>query len=346
MDKAYRVAFFTKHKRKTLYTTYVIRALERIGCTVRRVNMAAVRRYLGRYLADKIVRRYVDSFRPDAVVIFSGDIQDETFEHLRARFKTGLLLDDYFPTDAPVTRFIKKADVFFHTMTGQLEEYRAAGARHAVYLHSGVDPDWHRRSAPLEAFASDVAFIGAAVYPDRIDLIKTLLKEFDIKVYGAGWHKFDIRPARDRIAVKQFSTVCSSAKVILGIDKTADRELYFSNRTWFVLGCGGFLVTRYVPGLESIFANHKHLVWYRDTAEAVDQIRFYLRHDAARERIANAGHEFSHQNYPFDRMASNMVEVLFRGGVPRPLTDPGPSLERGANGATRASEGVVDAQAS
>jgi spore maturation protein CgeB len=330
MKHDYRVAFFTKHKRKTLYTTYVIRALRRIGCEVRRVNMAAVRRYVGRSLADKIVRRYVDSFKPDAVVIFSGDIQDETFEHFHGRVRTGLLLDDYFPTDAPVTRFIKRVDVFFHTMTGQLEEYRAAGARHPVYLHSGVDPDSHRRSAPRKAFSSDVAFIGAAVYPDRIDLIKTLHREFDIKIYGSGWRKLGIRPARDRIGVKQFSRVCASARIMVGIDKAADRELYFSNRTWFVLGCGGFLITRYVPGLESIFANHKHLVWYRDTEEALDQIRFYLRENGLRRKIADTGHEYVHTHYPFDRMASNMVEVLFRDREPRPLTDPGPGLERGA----------------
>jgi spore maturation protein CgeB len=272
----------------------------------------------------------VDSFRPDAIVIFSGDIQDETFDHFHGRIKTALLLDDYFPIEAPVTRYIKRVDVFFHTMTGQLEEYRAAGTRHAVYLHSGVDPDWHVRSTPSRAFASDVAFVGGAVYPDRIDLIKTLHKEVDLKIYGSGWRKFDIQPARDRIAVKDFSRVCASAKIIVGIDKAADRELYFSNRTWFVLGCGGFLLTRYIPGLERIFANHKHMVWYRDSEEALDQIRFYLKNDAFRKRIASTGHDYVHTHYPFDRMASNMVDVLFHDRAPRPLTDPGPSLQRGA----------------
>lgn len=332
MNRRHRIAFFTKHKRRTLYTSYIIRALRRVGCDVCRVNMAATRRYLGRPLADKVVRRHVDRFRPDAVVVFSGDIQDETFAHFHGRVKTALLLDDYSAIDAPVTRFIKQVDVFFHTMTGQLEEYRAVGARKAVYVHSGVDPDWHRRSSPHRPFSSDVAFIGAAVYPDRLDLIRTLRRDFDLKIYGAGWSKLGIRPTRECIGVDQFSRVCASSKVVIGIDKTADKELYFSNRTWFVLGCGGFLITRYVPGLELIFANHKHLVWYRNTEEAVDQIRFYLGQDGLRKRIAGTGHEFVHTYYPFDRMASNMVGVLFHDRAPRPLTDPGPDLPRGGIG--------------
>lgn len=330
MGKRHRIAFFSKSKSRTMYTTYVIRALRRIGCDVRHINMGTIRRYVGRSLADKLVRSYLDRFEPDAIIVFSADIQDETFDYFCGRVKTGLLLDDTFPIDSPVIRFIRRVDVFFLTMTGQLEAYRAAGAKRAVFLHNGVDPDHHRRSTPHRSFASDVAFIGGAHYPDRIDLIKTLHDEFDLKVYGPGWQKFGIQPARHRIGVKQFSRVCASTKIIVGIDISADLELCFSNRTWFVLGCGGFLITRYVPGLELLFANHKHMVWYRDKEEAGDQVRFYLRHDALRERIASTAYEFVHTHYPFDRMASNMVDVLFHGREPQPLTDPGPSLDRGA----------------
>ena len=41
-----------------------------------------------------------------------------------------------------------------------------------------------------------------------------------------------------------------------------DVELYFSNRTWLTLGCGGFLLTRYVPSLEELFDNDGALDLY------------------------------------------------------------------------------------
>ncbi len=324
-----RLAFFSKSKRRTLYTHFIIRALERCGCDVLHVNMIAYRRFVGRRLADCVVSRHVEGFQPDALIVFSSDIQPRTFDALRRRFPTALLLDDCFELDAPVTERILKVDVFFHTMTGMLEEYRSLGVRRPVYLHSGVDPEAHRRVASDRRYASDVAFIGKAIYPARIELMKRLDAEFDFRAYGRGWDAHGLRGARPGIGVREFRRVCASAKVVVGIDKTDQRELYFSNRTWFVLGSGGFLLTRYVPGLERLFANHRHLAWFRSPDEAVSQITHYLQHDERRQLIADAGQAFVHEHYPFDRMARNMLKVLFESGEPDPLTDPGASLKCG-----------------
>ncbi len=328
MSERYRIAFFTKHKRRTLYTTYIIEALRRSGCDVRRINMRALCRYVGRSLADKITRRYVDRFSPDACVIFSTDIQDETLDYLRDRVRTAILLDDCFEVNTPHTEMLIRVDIFFHTSTGQFDEYRAAGVRRPVYLHSGVDPDYHRRVKASGRFAGDVAFIGKAFGAERIEFIQRLSRDLKLEVYGAGWRQHGVTSARESVGVRDFARICASAKIVVGIDKTANQELYFSNRTWFVLGCGGFLLTRYIPGLETVFANHTHLVWYRDAEQAVDLARYYLGADAERSRIARHGYEFVHEHYPFDRMANNMIEVLFRDGQPEPLTDPGPSLDR------------------
>jgi hypothetical protein len=154
-------------------------------------------------------------------------------------------------------------------------------------------------------------------------------REFDLKLYGRGWQGSELSAARESVEPKQFAQICTSAKIILGIDSTTDMELYFSNRTWFVLGSGGFLLTRYVKGLEKIFANHRHLVWFRDPEDALAQIRFYLAHDELRRKIARDGHEFVHRMYPNERMAETMLRVLFEDAEPPPLTDPGPSFESG-----------------
>jgi hypothetical protein len=335
---AHRILFFSKRKRRTLYTSFIVAALRRIGCEVVHVDLGARRRWLGRALADRSVRSLAGRFRPDAALVFSKDILEETFDWLGERMQTAVLLDDYFPLDHPVTSLAKRSDVFFHTMEGQLEEYRAAGVRNPVYVHSGVDPERHRRVAPSSRHASDLAFIGKAAYPERIDLITRLHADFDIRVYGRGWREYGIAAQKAEIALPEFRKVCASARIIVGSDKTADRELYFSNRTWFVLGCGGFLLTRYVPGLERLFANHEHLCWFHDADEARELARFYLAQEDARRTIAEAGHRFAHAHYPFDRMARNLVRVLFEGGVPEPLTDPGPG--RSPGGSPRESKGA------
>ena len=47
------------------------------------------------------------------------------------------------------------------------------------------------------------------------------------------------------------------SKIMLGIDVTDQLEGCFSNRTWITLGCGGFLLTRYIPGLGKNFYQQK-----------------------------------------------------------------------------------------
>lgn len=326
-----RIVFFTKHKKKTLYTIYVIRALRRLGCTVKHINPRTYARWLGDAFAQKMVRRAVDRFKPDVVFVFSNDIFKETLEYFASKYTTAHLLDDDFPVDTPLTEKIKLCDLFFHTQKGRLEEYRAAGVKRPTYVPSGVDPDTHQPGRRRECFVSDVAFMGKAIYPDRLELLTALAPEVDMKVYGAGWQKSDtgITAAREGVGPKEFAEICTSAKIVLGIDKTAEKELYFSNRTWFALGSGGFLLTRYVDGLERVFANHVHLVWFTDPADALAQIRFYLAHDDLRQKIAKTGHEFVHRMYPNDRMAESMLRVLFEDAEVPPLTDPGPSFESG-----------------
>lgn len=328
-----KIAFFGKSKSRTLYTTFVMRGLERQACRVWHINPNTLRRWLGPKLANLWICRALRRYQPDAVVIFSGDIQMNTLDYLvesQLTPRIAFLLDDYFSVDAPVTDKIRKGDFFFHTTPSQLEEYRMAGVKRPVYVHSGVDPDIHYKGRPKAEYMSDVAFVGGAVYEHRIDLIRTLSEQVDLKLYGPGWWDKGLPSVTERLEVPGFRRLCRSAKIILGVDKTHERELYFSNRTWFVLGCGGFLLTRYVPGLEKIFANHKHLVWFHSDKEAVEQIRFYLGHPGTCDAIARAGHEFAHGFYPFDRMARNMIDVMFHDREPLPLTDPGKSFASGS----------------
>jgi spore maturation protein CgeB len=224
---------------------------------------------------------------------------------------------------------MKMVDVSFQTQRGHLEESRKSGVKKPIYVPSGVDLDFHQFVPPDNAFEGDVAFIGKGYFNTRVDLIEAVDRKFALKVYGQRWEETAIKPARNEIGVADFRRVCSSTKIILGIDKATELELYFSNRTWFVLGHGGFLLTRYINGLEQLFANHEHLVWFKDIEECCDLIRFYLAHDDLRKKIAGTGQAFAHEVYPNERMAEFMLRTLFEGETLEPLTDPGPGFESG-----------------
>ncbi len=317
-----RIAFFSKRKSRTLYTQYIQSALEREGAKTFTIRVHRLSSHFGRTLARILVRLYLALIRPDLIFVFSGDIFADLLDQCATRYRTMLLLDDFFPVEGSLLEKAKKVDVFVHTMRGQLAEYSAAGVKRAVFIPSGVDPERHRIVPPGVFYRSDCAFIGKAIYQDRIELIESLTGKFDVAVYGAGWEDHGITPRLPDVDVPHFRRICSTAHIVIGIDKTHEYELYFSNRTWFVLGCGGFLLTRYVPCLEEMFVNHHHLVWFKDTAEAHELIEHYLARPRERVKIAGAGHRFVHRNYPFDRMAQEILGVVMDGREPAPLVDP------------------------
>jgi spore maturation protein CgeB len=74
------------------------------------------------------------------------------------------------------------------------------------------------------------------------------------------------------------------------------------------MACGAFFIQRYTPGLETIFDNHEHLVWYRTEEELVSLIEHYLDEPVERERIANKGRKLVTSAFTYDRAVTRIIE--------------------------------------
>ena len=96
-------------------------------------------------------------------------------------------------------------------------------------------------------------------------------------------------------------------QVVLGINTVNTVDRYFSNRTFLTLASGGFHLTHYVPGLETMFQNHRHLVWYRDDEECLDLLDHYLPREDARQEIANAGRLWTRRRYGMRRQVRKIL---------------------------------------
>jgi spore maturation protein CgeB len=96
----------------------------------------------------------------------------------------------------------------------------------------------------------------------------------------------------------------------LGTNTTNSVERYFSNRTFITLASGGFHLTHYVPGLETMFENRKHLVWYNTEEECFLLIDYYLRRPALRRKIAREGRDWVRRRYGMRRQVSRMLRLI------------------------------------
>ena len=175
----------------------------------------------------------------------------------------------------------------------------------------GCDRDAHRIIATRnKKWAAEVAFVGRPHQENRVTMLQAINQKFDLKTWGARWQEYDLTCLKTRIYPAEYAKICYATKISLGCDQSFELEGYFSNRTWITLGCGGFLLTNYTPGLEDIFTKGKHLEWYHDEAECLELIAYYLKHEQRRKQIAQNGYEFAHTHRTYDVVMDEIISHI------------------------------------
>jgi hypothetical protein len=258
---------------------------------------------------------------PDVFCLVKGDgIFPETLREIKKNTHLCFRYMDS-PIKGWIVRLAKVSDSVFITAGGLVEKYKNLGIRNVFHLWEGCDPRIHRYVAPdSPEYSCDVAFVGVNKAGRRKLLRRVREAGFDLKIWGRNWPK-DFPAEKEWIEPEEFAKVCSSAKIVLGLNDNNSIPDYFSDRTFLTLACRGFHITSYVPHLEEWFTNKKHLVWY-DTGkkypwsdrykECIDLIRYYLSRPSERQKIALWGQEWVYSRYTWRHAMERMIEILRR----------------------------------
>jgi len=323
-EKINRILFFSKSKRRTRTPRFFIKAFEKQGIKVKAINYRKLEHRWGRYLTEKYILSTFCRFQPQLVFINTIDIPFKILAFIYEKTKVATFVPDLITTsdnnslpelNTPYHEEMiergKLSDYFFITNQGQIPFLKERGIKNPIFLIDGCDSEGHRViPSKNRMWKSEVAFIGRPSHPFRIKLLQEVAKNFHLKVWGGDWDKYGLRCDKKEIYLKNYAQICSSAKIVLGVDLTDRVEGYFSNRTWITLGCGGFLLTRFVPGLGSFFVNKEHLVWYYSIDECLKLISEYLNNETERQRIRKNGYQFVHENHTFDHAVKSILEYV------------------------------------
>ncbi len=223
----------------------------------------------------------------------------------------------------------KEVDVFFTTAKGMLPEYKSIADTPAYWVYEGAHlpmfPSLPKNYYLQKIYRSEVAFIGSLYYWDddrnislrREDFLKKIHKKYQLNIWGPqGVRDAKERWGRNYPAIEwpafneELVKVCRGAKIILGINTVNSVELYFSNRTFITLAAGGFHITHYVPGLETMFENNKHLVWFHSDEECLDLIGYYLKRPLLRKKISLEGQKWVHKKYSMKKQINKILAII------------------------------------
>lgn len=275
------------------------------------------------------------AYGPDVVFgLNMGPVATGTVKALRERGALVVLwYVDCFDGQVPPTigALFGVVDVFLTTAAGMLPHYRRLGSTPAYWVYEGVYlpayPPLELPAAQAKTYGSQVAFIGNLFQPPvpdpelafrRYHLFAKVCERYHLKIWGrqgvpdaeAKWPF----PKCPLIAWPAFHgevvKICRAADIILGINTINTVERYFSNRTFLTLASGGFHLTHYVPGLETMFENHRHLAWYRSDEECLELIDHYLPREQERRAIAREGRTWTRRRYGMGRQVGKILEII------------------------------------
>ena len=77
-----------------------------------------------------------------------------------------------------------------------------------------------------------------------------------------------------------------------------------------IMGCGGFLLSNYQEELAEYFVAGQDLVLYDSLTDAYEKAEFYLKQDAARDKIAKNGYHIVKQNFNYEKRLKELFREL------------------------------------
>lgn len=199
------------------------------------------------------------------------------------------------------------ADYVYISNKTHIKQNIEMGVFNCVYLPCPTEPSIFKFCPSEQVY--DVVFSGSSNDISRRRTLNILHEKFDLFVAGSNWegrHFKFLSPAFG----EDFAKLCGQTKIMLSLigDRWQHLEGYFSNRLPNVLSSRCFLIQTYSNGLEDLFTNHKHLVWYKSDQELFTMIDYYLKHPKEREEIAENGQREILAHYTFIHHARKMIE--------------------------------------
>jgi spore maturation protein CgeB len=201
-----------------------------------------------------------------------------------------------------------------------VEEARALGARRVLRVHMTADEVQHTprlfSSAELEAWTSEVLFIGTWM-PERGPFLAELLRlGVPLSVRGSNWRRAPEWPLLAKaykggpVFGDDYARAIQGARVSLGLLSKGNRDLH-TTRSLEVPALGGLLCAQRTSEHIAMYDEGREAVFWSDAEECAGLCIGLLADEPRRNAIAEAGRRRVHRNGHFNEpMLRSVIEAL------------------------------------
>lgn len=140
-----------------------------------------------------------------------------------------------------------------------------------------------------------------------------LAKEHEVTLYSDDSPKDMLRNVKVKPWVDYWSEmpkVFHLSKINLNITSRSI-ESGIPQRIWDILAVGGFCLTNYQPEIEDYFVVGKDLDVYHDLDELQEKVKYYLKHEDKRIRIAMNGYKKVKKEHTYEARLKMLLKEIF-----------------------------------
>ena len=199
-------------------------------------------------------------------------------------------------------RAVPDYDLLITSKPFEMDAYRAAGARDLMLIHQGygprIDPEL-ARDIPAHLH-SDVAFVGHC-QPHYARMLAAAAKAGPLTIWGPGWPDYAAQGGADHSWAQDvvrgpglygpdYARALAGAKIAIGLLSKRVPETT-TTRSFEIPAMGTMLLAERTSDHQDLFVEGVEAEFFDGPEELADKIRHYLKDDAARDRIAQAGQE-------------------------------------------------------
>ncbi|MUT67086.1 glycosyltransferase [Paenibacillus sp. NEAU-GSW1] len=282
-------------------------------------------------------------FRPQLIISLGWTSEHDPSKQLLVRKLVGAsgIPHVYWATEDPThhetftlpyVRRVKPSFVFT-ICRRMVKEYEQLGIK-AAHLDFGYHRKVHRNGKPRQVYRSKLALVANGYsrilnkYPDhyRIRSLSTLIRplvknNIRVDIWGKQWEK--PLPAIGATVPKSWQhgyvnytnahKIYNSADIVIGLQNQLTQV---TQRTYEILGSGGFLLTNDTPEIRRLFQPGKHLVVSASESDTLRLVRYYLKNPKERNRIRLAGRKAAFK-HSYKWRAIQLITTLKSRGILR-----------------------------
>lgn len=145
---------------------------------------------------------------------------------------------------------------------------------------------------------------------ERIEYLRAVDKRFGLTIHSftpQQWTDAGFSNVRGPIMDRGLPKLYARAKINLAVDHTITPG-YWSDRAAQIMACGGFVMSKYVPGMELIFRDH--VTYFHDVDSMLSGIWHFLVDDGERAARARWGQKHSRANLMVQNRVNDLLTIV------------------------------------